>query len=535
VSSRTFASSIRAGVAVLFVAAAAVAAPPPLRELPELPRVPDIAVSEPSMAELAEVDEVLGRIAGEDNAQREEGVRQILELGPRLVPAMRRRLAALADSSDKGALKRLLYDIRRAAKDEPQDDVPGAPEKSDKGPDYLTLLVDRARPGLPAYRDLVRVIALSRMLEHVATTPAARGIVDVYVRFGDFLRIDTQKALARLGDRAVPALIEARKHQAEKIARWAGRQLDALGRAAPSQAVQIPDPAVLADVFRAYGRTRDLDAARIIISFAGSERAQLREASRQAIALFGESGHWQLRDAYEDVVGKRAARDWTWERTARELFGELDRLRRVELSDRFEAGQKALAAGDLDAMRAAYDEVLARVPFFERADEMVGGYWDFGQKHADDRREDAIAALYRAERLSRGKPHHDRIESLLLTLNAERLAETGVADRNLLRRALELDPGNTRARTRMTELSLAKPTAQGNLRYALAGGFAGLGLLGVLLVLFLGRGGKSRPKAPPEPANRSQPPLETAQAGSRQAEPQAAESEPAPGDEKTAR
>lgn len=494
-SSPTFASWIRASaLALLFVATGADALPPPARDLPELPRVPDIAVPEPSAPDLAEVDELLARIAAEDPAAREEGVRQILELGPRLVPALRRRLSALADSSDKGALKRLLWDLRRAAKDEPQEEVPGAPaEKPDRGPDYLKLLVDRARPGLPAWRDLVRVVALSRMLEHVGTTPAVRGIVDVYVRFGDFLRVDTQKALARLGDRAVPALIEARKHQAEKIAHWAARQLDMLGRAAPSQAVQIADPAVLADVFRAYGRARDIDSARIIISFAGSERAQLREASRQAIALFGESAHWQLRDGYEDVVGKRAARDWTWERTARELFSELDRLRREELLDRFEAGQKAQAAGDLDAMRAAYDEVLARVPFFERSDEMVGGYWDFAKKHADDRRDDAISALYRAERLSRGKPHHDRIQSLLFSLNAERLASNGVADRNLLRRALELDPGNTRARERMAELSLARPAAQGKLRYTLAGGFAALGLLGVLIVLFAGRAGKSRP------------------------------------------
>lgn len=501
-SSRTFASWSRAlALGLFWVTSNALAAAPPARELPELPRVPELNVAEPTAPDLAEVDEVLARISGEDAAQRDEGVRQILELGPRLVPALRRRLDALAESSDKGAMKRLLFDVRRAAKDEPEDEVPGAPApKPDTGPDYLTLLVERARPGLPAYRDLVRVIALSRMLEHVGTTPATRGIIEVYVRFGDFLRVDSQKALARLGDRAVPALIEAKKHPAEKIARWAARQLDMLGRAAPSQAVQIADPAILADVFRAYGRTRDLDAARIIISFAGSERAQLREASRQAIALYGESGHWQLRDAYEDVVGKRAARDWTWERTARELFGELDRLRRAELENRFDAGLKAQAAGDLDTMRAAYDDVLARVPFFERSDEMVGGYWDYGQKHADDRRDEAIAALYRAERLSRGKPHHDRIESLLLTLKAERLAQGGVVDRNLLRKALELDPGNARARERMNVLSVARPASDGKLRYALAAGFALFGLLGVLLVLFLGRGAKSR-SAPPEPSS----------------------------------
>jgi hypothetical protein len=479
---------VLAALALSLAGATALSDAPKARELPELPRVPELSVSEPTAADLAEVDEVLSRISSDDAAVREEGVRAILELGPRLVPAVRRRLDALATASEKNALKRLLFDVRREAKDEPREEVPGAPaEKADTGPDYLKLLVERARPGLPAFRDLVRVIALSRMLEQIGTTPAVRGVIDVYVRFGDFLRIDTQKALARLGDKAVPALIEAKKHQADKIAHWASRQLDMLGRAAPSQAVQIPDPAVLSDVFRAYGRTRDLDAARIIISFAGSERAQLREAARQAIALYGESGHWQLRDAYEDVVGKRAARDWTWERTARELFAELDRLRRAEVLDRFEAGQKAQAAGDLEAMREAYDYVVARVPAFERADEMVGGYWELGQKYANGRRDDAILALYRAERLSRGKALHERIQSLLLTLEAERSVERGVVDRNLLKKALELDPSNARARERMDTLSRAEIAASPTLRYVLGAGFAGLGVLGVCLVLFIGR------------------------------------------------
>ncbi len=67
----------------------------------------------------------------------------------------------------------------------------------------------------------------------------------------------------------------------------------------------------------------------------------MREAARQAIALLGETGNWQLRDAYENVVGKRPARDWNWDRTAQELFFELDRLRSAEVNDLFDKGQKA--------------------------------------------------------------------------------------------------------------------------------------------------------------------------------------------------
>lgn len=493
---------LRRGSLALFlgftVATPALAAPPgspsavpavtaAKRELPELPKAPDLEPKEPSVADVSEIDELLTRIASEDQLQREEGVRAIKELGPRAVPAIRRRLEALAGNADKGAMKQLLHEIRRRARDEPKEEVPGTADKSDKGPDYFQLVLAEAKPAQLAWKNLAHALALSRMLEQVATTPAVRGLIDVYVRFGDFLRIDTQKALARLGDRAVPALLEARRHQAERIGTWASRQLDALGRAAPSQAAQITDPAVLADVLRAYGRTKDLDAARIVISFAGSERAQLRDAARQAIGMLGEAGHWQLRDAYEDVVGKRAQRDWTWERTARELFGELDRLRRAELLSRFEAGQKAQAAGDLEAMRKAFDDVLARVPFFERADEMVGGYWEYAKQHADDRRDDAIFALRRAERLSRGAPHQAAIQSLLLTLEAERLAANQIIDRSLLKRAVQLDPGNERARSRLETLSRPKATDTSNLRYGVAGGIALGGILGVLFVLFAGR------------------------------------------------
>jgi hypothetical protein len=183
-------------------------------------------------------------------------------------------------------------------------------------------------------------------------------------------------------------------------------------------------------------------------------------------------------------MGKRAPRDWTWERTARELFGELDRLRRAEVYDLFEAGQKAEAAGDLVAMRKAFDEVLVRAPFFERGDEMVGGYWEYAKKYAREKPEDAIAALRRAERLGKTGPAHDRIESLLLTLEANRLAQKHVVDRGLYRRALELDGENTRARDALSVLSRPARSDDHGLRYLAAASILGAGLLGAALIFF---------------------------------------------------
>jgi len=474
-------------------ATAAAAERSPTEKLPELPRVPSIELGAPRAEDLAEVDGVLSRIASGDAGEREAAAREILELSPRLVVAMRRRLGTIADEANRNAMKILLYDVRRAAREEPKDEPDdGRDEK--EGPDYLALLVEKPRKPESAWRDLTRVLALSRMLEHAGTVEAVRGIVEVHVRFGEFLRVDTQRALARLGDRAVPALIEARRHPTERIGKWAQRRLDALGRAAPGQAAQIADVRVLADVFRAYGRTKDLDAARIVVSFAGSERTQLREAARQSVALLGESGHWQLRDAYENVVGKRAQRDWGWERTARELFGELDRLRRAEITDAFEKGLAARQNGDLEAMRVAFDLVLARSPDFQRSDEMADGYFAYATKHASDQPERALLCLRRAERIGTDEARKKKVQSRLLALEASRLGERGIADRSLLKRAIDADPDNARAREQLAELSRVEPPSDRRTRYVIAGAIGASALLGVLFILL-------RPRAPvPSPA-----------------------------------
>jgi len=477
-------------IASLLVCAAAAAEPPAKlpAKLPELPRVPSLELGAPRAEDLAEVDEVLTRISSDDSAERDAAKRRILELSPRLVVAMRRRLGSIAETSNRNAMKIMLYDVRRAAREEMKDEPDDADDKKD-GPDYLELLVEKPRKPAATYRDLTRVLALSRMLEHVGTTEAVRGVIEVHVRFGEFLRVDTQRALSRLGDRAVPALLETRRHPTERIAKWASRRLDALGRAAPGQAAQIGNAEVLADVLRAYGRTKDLDAGRIVVSFAGSERTQLREAARQAIALYGESGHWQLRDAYENVVGKRAQRDWGWERTARELFGELDRLRRAEILDTFERGLDAKKKGDLETMRASYDQVLARAPEFERADEMADGYFAYAKAHADDQRERALLGLRRAERIGKDPQSKKRIQSFLLSLEAERRAERGIPDKSLLKQAVEIDPDNARAREALLALSRAAPPPDRGTRYAVAAAIAVSALLGVLFILL-------RPRTP---------------------------------------
>ena len=106
-------------------------------------------------------------------------------------------------------MKRALLAVRREARDDLREETDGK-GKVDT-PDYLAMLSEYARPKDRHWVNVTRVVALSRMLERIGTVEATRGLVELYARFGEFLRVDTQLALGRRGDKALAALIEARR------------------------------------------------------------------------------------------------------------------------------------------------------------------------------------------------------------------------------------------------------------------------------------------------------------------------------------
>jgi len=452
--------------------------------LPELPAIPSLEVPRPAPADLEELDARFGRLCSADETERDAARREALEVDAKLVPAIRFRLGSIAESTNHDDMKELLLKIRKKGRDDARDE--NATEGSHgkvKTPDYLLMASEHAEPKSKLWCSLTSVLAGSRMLAQIGTVEAVRGLIDIYVRYGEFLRVDTQLQLEALGDRAVAALVEAKRHPAEKIAKWANRELDALGKGIPSEAVQTNDLQVLSDVLRAYGRVRDPDAARIVVSFANSERAQVREASRQAIAMLGEVGAWQLRDTYETVVGKKPPRDWNWERTARELFAEFDRLRSAEVSKLYEAGIAARDKGDLEGMRKAFDQVLTRNPDYAKRDELAAAYLDYAQKTFEKNPQTALDALRRAERLGKGSELEKTATSLRLTLEATELASTGIADRTLLTRALEVNPNNTRAQRELSRFDRGEVKSDDSYRYLGAGAIGVVALAGILFVL----------------------------------------------------
>lgn len=507
--------SVGGALAILLIAvplwaedpAPAASAPQSATTLPSLPLAPRLELPPATPEELETLDGILLRLLSPREEERRSAAAELRALPPKFIPALSRRLKGLADKSDKEAMKALLPKARQQAREELKEELRDEGHKG-KTPalDTLDALVAQGPKAAgpkdaKSWQDLTSVIGISRALSGIGTIEATRELIEIYTRFGEFLRIDTQNSLAKLQDRGLAALIEARRHKAEKVARWAEKQLDSLGKAIPSEAVQTTDYEVLADILRAYGRVKDPDAARIVVSFANTERAQVRDAARQAVALMGDVGNWQVRDAYENVVGKRPPRDWTWDRTARELFATFDRLRLAQVHQLFDQGVAAQRSGKLAEMRRAFDQLLTRSPTFERRGEMAEGYFAFAKEVATSDPPAAIDALRRAERLSTTDVLRANTHSLRLALEAEALLGKGIVDRELIRRAIDLDPSGSHAdQLRLATASLPQETQVTSQRWRIAGVIGASALLGMIIIALLPRILRRPAPGPGQPA-----------------------------------
>jgi tetratricopeptide (TPR) repeat protein len=486
----------RAGAAV---ADAGVLEGPDAPLVQPLPELEEPELDEATPEQLARLDSFIDQLLAPELEARTEALARLRQVDASWLPALVQRFESLARTANKAALAVLLERLRTRQREQPEPDTRGAkgrgsePRRSVPS-DYLEAVVAHPDRSSTFLRPLTEVLAFSRMFEAIATLPAARQVLAVYIRFGDFLRVDTELALTRMQDAAIAALIEATAHPAPRIAEWAKKRLEVAGKLVASEAVQVQDPVLRADILRAYGKTRDVETGRLLISFAASERAQVRLAARQAVNLLGEAGLWQLRDAYAKAVGKRAPSDWSWQRVAEELFAEFDRQRLSELYRLYARGRVAAESGDLAAAREAFDQVLAWDPTFERGAQMAPIYLALGEREAESNPEAAGLALRRAERLAPEGPTRQRAQSLRYTLDARALLARGIVDEVLVQRARELDPTNERAAVLEQDL---QRRSQGNqtafLRYTAAATILAMTLIALIITALRQRRTKPAP------------------------------------------
>jgi len=480
------ASAARSGTAVTVTDA----------ELSPLPTLAPIRRVEASADAAKELDALLARLVSEKADIREAARKELDTPKPSLAPAVFGRVQPIRESLDRKRAPRMLEDARKAARKERKAQPKPSKKDDDEGGDWLAIMLGDAHPKDPTWRELVELLALVRVSAGAATTPAIRDLIELRANFGDLLRIDLGRQLDKLKEKAVPALLEATKHDAANVRSFASQKLDQLGKVTPGEAVSTTDPELLADTLRAFGIIREVEAVDVLLSFANHDRKKVRDAAREAITAIGEPGRWRLRDAYQDLIGEKVDKSVPWELLARRIFAIYDKSRVAELWGLFTSGLDAAKTGQPSVAVAAFDKVLARDPMFDRRKEMAPAYFEHAKTLRFEEAEQRLAMLRKAQRLDAQNPDVAKIDAEIAFTEAKVLIKEGRPERYLLKRATELDPSHAEARELLASFEeKASPKTPAALpRYTLAGG---IGALAVLLIGFVAFFKRRKPPSPP--------------------------------------
>lgn len=488
---------------------------PPDAELPALLQLPPIRLAEAEPEATKRLESLLARVTSEKADIRAAVRAELAKPDASLVPAIHARIQEIRESLDRDKAPRLIADARKAgreatkekgkskSKDKDKAKSKGKDDAEDDG-DWLVFLSDKAEPKSDTWREVTQLVAMVRLLTAAGTTPAVRELIELRANFGEMLRIDLARQIAKLGDKAVPALLEATKHDAAIVQRFAELELDRMGKVTPGEAVGSTDPDVLADTLRAFGYIREVEAVDVLLSFANHDRRKVREAARQAIAAIGEPGRWRLRDAYQDLTSEKVDKSVPWDVLAKRIFALYDRARITDLLGLFESGERLAKEGKHAEAVQSFDKVLAQDPLFDRRKEMQRSYFEVGKGIGFDKVDDRLAMLRKAQRLDPTGAAAKTIEAEIAFSEAKALMAEGKPDRFLLQRAVELDPTHKEAAELLAGFEQkAAETAQQDKpvpRYALSGAILGISIAIAGVIAFF-RLKKPKVEPPPAPTN----------------------------------
>lgn len=396
-----------------------------------------------AMLSVAELDRMIAPLGRDSIDERRAAATALAALGPDATPAITQKLVELRKGGD-GGVNAVIKGLR---------------DKTGKeGGDLLEALIEQ-RPDAATQRALT-VTCLVRALAHEGTLAATRQLVLLASDVGGALRPELGRQMKQLGDRAVAALIEAQRNPSTETRTWASTLLDGMNRRAPGDAVQTKDNQALADILRAYASSKDLEALPVVLSFVGSDRAQVRTAAREATLTYGQDAVWKLRESYAALTGDQAPEGMPAADLAKKLFDAYDRFRLQEVYALLDAGLAKQNDGKLEEAIVSFDEVLARQPLLDRRAEMVPGYIAWAMSLEDKDRPAALSYLRRAVRIDEAGPRAHEARAELQALEGEELVARGIADTEPFEQALALDPANARAKSQLDRLHAQTQTSR---------------------------------------------------------------------------
>lgn len=326
---------------------------------------------------ILELSSLCRQLRSEDDAERSQAIERIIAAGPSSLNGLRLRLRR-----DRRASPYAMHELL----DELGPDVQGQrlPPQDETPPfDLIPPLLEAPREDEDQQRtieDALEIVVLLRALTAADTTAASRVMIQHGVRERGAFRAEIARNLLRLGENAIPALLQTTQHPNESVAALAVELLEWLNRSTAGRQVQVRDPNTLAEILSVYGEIADREAIPVLLSFTGSEVAAVRRAARASLRRYGGAILWPARTKYENFTGEEADRRWDWEELTERLFEAQDQARMAQAEQSMAAGLRHAEAGEFEQMMASYEKILGRWPLYERRQEMIPGLIAFADE-----------------------------------------------------------------------------------------------------------------------------------------------------------
>ncbi|MFO0677209.1 MAG: hypothetical protein U0169_11800 [Polyangiaceae bacterium] len=407
---------------------------------PPFPASSSTPTSSPTSAPSAGVDvhALLTALHTSDAKSRADALDGLLRSDSRDVDALVREHTLQKKSVDAEAITWVKTRAAIAVDDMPSDALPRS---------LVTSFVPTR--GHEAALDLA---AIQSALAGTKSPAGARAFVRVAADAPAVFRPFLSRQLHALGDVAVPGLVREAHHPNSAIRAWATSELEALGKKSASDAVQLKEPARVAEVLRAYGDTRDIDAIGVIAAFINTDRGEVRDAARAAMRSLGPLATTKARETLANLTNQPAPTALSPDALFDELFRACDRARFHEVYALLDEGLALARGGKNTAAVAVFDRVLARTPGIDRRAEMVPVYVASATELEESDRKAARANFEKVLHLDPTTERRREVESALAYLEGLDIAESGASSAPSFERALELDPGNARAKGRLEAL-----------------------------------------------------------------------------------
>jgi tetratricopeptide (TPR) repeat protein len=167
------------------------------------------------------------------------------------------------------------------------------------------------------------------------------------------------------------------------------------------------------------------------------------------------------------------------------LFTAQDNDRMAPMIKKLEEGLAHAKKKEYEDMEKRFREILALQPMFERKSEMVKGYMDAAHHYIGKHNYERASFLLRvARRINSDPEKDDKIHAMIYYTDAMRDLEDGVADPDLMRKAVKLDPDFEEAREKLEEIEkIYRGRKIKGYRILAAGGIGTTALLILLLIL----------------------------------------------------